>query len=130
MSDCLVIRARTLVSMAGEAPARGEQLFAPLRKLDDAALVLADGRVEEVVSWKRCSPPPGAEVRDLGDVCLAPAVVNAHCHVQLCIDTAGAAPEIYRHLIRFPMGQCSFHTLSRSHTHISSLSVYSPSTIT
>ena len=59
MPDCLVIRARTLVSMAGEAPARGEQLFAPLRKLDDAALVLADGRVEEVVSWKRCSPPSG-----------------------------------------------------------------------
>ena len=83
MSDRLVIRARTLVSMAGEAPARGEQLFAPLRKLDDAALVLVDGRVEEAVSWKRCSPPPGAEVRDLGDVCLAPAVVNAHCHVQL-----------------------------------------------
>ena len=83
MSDRLVIRARTLVSMAGEAPARGEQLFAPLRKLDDAALVLVDGRVEEAESWKRCSPPPGAEVRDLGDVCLAPAVVNAHCHVQL-----------------------------------------------
>lgn len=83
MSDCFVIRARTLVSMAGEAPARGEQLFAPLRKLDDAALVLADGRVEEVVSWKRCSPPAGAVVRDLGDVCLAPAVINAHCHLQL-----------------------------------------------
>lgn len=83
MPDCLVIRARTLVSMAGEAPARGEQLFAPLRKLDDAALVLADGRVEEVVSWKRCSPPAGAVVRDLGDVCLAPAVINAHCHLQL-----------------------------------------------
>lgn len=83
MPDRLVIRARTLVPMAGEAPARGEQLFAPLRKLDDAALVLVDGRVEEAVSWKRCSPPPGAEVRDLGEVCLAPAVINAHCHLQL-----------------------------------------------
>ena len=55
----------------------------PLRKLDDAALVLVDGRVEEVVSWKRCSPPSGALVRDLGEVCLAPAVINAHCHLQL-----------------------------------------------
>lgn len=83
MSERLVVRARTLVSMAGEAPARGKALFAPLRKLDDAALVLVDGRVEEVAGWKRCSPPPGAEVRDLGEVCLAPAVVNAHCHLQL-----------------------------------------------
>lgn len=83
MPDCRVVRARSLVSMAGEPPARGEALFAPLHKLDDAALVLVDGRVEEVVSWKRCSPPAGAEVRDLGEVCLAPAVINAHCHVQL-----------------------------------------------
>lgn len=83
MSDRLVIRARTLVPMAGEGPARGEQLFAPLRKLDDAALVLVDGRVEEVASWKRCTLPPGAVVRDMGEVCLAPAVINAHCHLQL-----------------------------------------------
>lgn len=83
MSDRLVIRARTLVSMAGELPARGEALFAPLRKLDDAALVLVDGRVEEVTRWNRRTPPPGAEVRDLGEVCLAPAVINAHCHLQL-----------------------------------------------
>lgn len=83
MSDRLVIRARTLVSMQGEVPARGEALFAPLHKLDDAALVLVDGLVEEAVRWKECSPPPGAEVRDLGEVCLAPAVINAHCHLQL-----------------------------------------------
>ena len=38
------------------------KLFAPLRKLDDAALVLVDGRVEEAESWKRCSPPSGGRV--------------------------------------------------------------------
>lgn len=83
MSKATVIRARGMVTLAGEGPARGEQLFAPLRRLDDAALVLVNGRVEEATSWKLCSPPPGAEVRDLGDVCLAPGVINAHCHLQL-----------------------------------------------
>lgn len=83
MSEAIVIRARGLVTLAGEGPARGEQLFAPLRRLDDAALLLVNGRVEEATSWKRCSPPPGSEVRDMGDVCLMPGVINAHCHLQL-----------------------------------------------
>ena len=35
MTKATVIRARGMVTLAGEGPARGEQLFAPLRRLDD-----------------------------------------------------------------------------------------------
>lgn len=79
----LAIRARTILSLAGEAPARGAGLFAPLKKIDNAVLLVRDGLVAEVRPWAAGHLPPGTEVRDVGPVCLAPAVVNAHTHIQL-----------------------------------------------
>ena len=82
-SRVLAIRARTILSLAGEVPARGARLFAPLKKMDNAVLLVRDGLVEEVRPWAAGHLPPGTEVRDVGPVCLAPAVVNAHTHIQL-----------------------------------------------
>ena len=76
-------RARSLFSLAGEGPARGTALLAPLARLDDACLLIRAGRVESVGPWKSARLPAGTVVRDLGDVCLMPPVVNAHTHLQL-----------------------------------------------
>lgn len=79
----LAIRARSIVTLAGEDPARGARLFAPLKKIDNAVLIVRDGMVEEVRPWSAGATPAGALVRDLGPVCLAPACVNAHTHLEL-----------------------------------------------
>jgi cytosine/adenosine deaminase-related metal-dependent hydrolase len=79
----LAIRARSIVTLAGEDPARGARLFAPLKKIDNAVLIVRDGMVEEVRPWSAGAMPAGALVRDLGPVCLAPACVNAHTHLEL-----------------------------------------------
>lgn len=79
----LAFRARRLVSLAGEGPARGAALFAPLARLDDALILTHAGRVNEVQPWKNARLPARTQVRDMGDVCLMPACANAHTHLQL-----------------------------------------------
>lgn len=79
----LAFRARSLVSLAGEGPARGPALLAPLRRLDDALLLTRGALVEAVGAWKCARLPAGTVVRDLGDVCLMPACANAHTHLPL-----------------------------------------------
>ncbi|MDR3357319.1 MAG: amidohydrolase family protein [Desulfovibrio sp.] len=79
----LILRAKTMLPLAGEKPARGRELFAPLKKIDNGALVVRGGVVESALPWPECKPPSGARVRDLGEVCLAPACFNAHAHINL-----------------------------------------------
>lgn len=82
-SSVLAIRARTIVPLSGESPALGAGLFAALKKIDNAVLLVRDGLVEDVLPWKNARLPAGARVRDVGPVCLIPACVNAHTHLQL-----------------------------------------------
>ncbi|MDR3319511.1 MAG: amidohydrolase family protein [Desulfovibrio sp.] len=82
-SSILVLRAQTLITLAGEGPVRGRDLFAPLKKIDNAALVVRNSIVEDALPWPKYSPPADACVCDLGSVCLAPACVNAHTHLNL-----------------------------------------------
>ena len=79
----MAFRARALITLAGEGPARGRGLFAPLARVDDACLLTRGGRIEAVGPWKSARLPVGTAVRDLGDVCLMPPLVNAHTHLQL-----------------------------------------------
>ena len=79
----MAFRARSLISLAGEGPARGDALTAPLSRLEDALLLTRGGCVEAVGPWRHAHLPAGTEVRDLGDVCLIPATTNAHTHLQL-----------------------------------------------
>ena len=79
----LAIRAKSLLPLTGEEPARGARLFAPLKRVDNAVLVVRHGLVEAVGRWGSTPLPPGALVRDVGPVCLAPACVNAHTHLEL-----------------------------------------------
>lgn len=79
----MAFRARSLISLAGEGPARGRGLLAPLPRLDDAVLLTRGGFVEAAGPWKSARLPAGTVVRDLGDACLMPACANAHTHLQL-----------------------------------------------
>lgn len=76
-------RARSLFSLAGEGPARGRGLFAPLARVDDAVLLTRGGFVEAVGPWKGARLPVRTVVHDLGDACLMPGCTNAHTHLQL-----------------------------------------------
>lgn len=82
-SPVLAIRAKSVLTLAGESPARGVQLFAALKKIDNAVLLVRDGLVEDVRPWAQARLPVGARVRDVGPVCLAPGCVNAHVHLEL-----------------------------------------------
>lgn len=82
-SSVLAVRAKSILTLGGEAPARGEDLFAPLKKIDNAVLVVRDGLVEDVRPWGREALPAGAQVHDVGPVSLIPACINAHTHLEL-----------------------------------------------
>ena len=83
LPDTVALRARTVYPLTEEGPARGwEALAAPLRALDNGAVLLRHGIVEAVDRWP-LDLPAGTEVRDLGDVALIPGIINAHCHIQL-----------------------------------------------
>lgn len=78
------IRARRILCMAGEKPARGmAALNQPLPVLENGIMLLAEGRIVEVGRAGSMRLPAGCPVHDLGDVTLIPGLVNAHCHVQL-----------------------------------------------
>lgn len=78
------VRARRLLCMAGEQAARGTAaLTKPLTLLDNGMMLLAEGRIVAVGNARTMRLPVGCPVEDLGDVTLIPAVVNAHCHLQL-----------------------------------------------
>ena len=78
------VRARRLLCMAGEQAARGTAaLTKPLTLLDNGMMLLAEGRIVAVGNARTMRLPVGCPVEDLGAVTLIPAVVNAHCHLQL-----------------------------------------------
>lgn len=49
--------------------------------IDDGAVVVAQGRVVAVGSWRQMRREFAAPLRDLGEVVLLPGLVNAHCHL-------------------------------------------------
>ena len=87
-------RAKSIVTLAGEGPARTRsELEAPLAAMDDGVLVVDGGRVLAVESFTAFKHGVHSlcPITDLGDVRLTPALVNAHCHLELS-HLAGAVP--------------------------------------
>lgn len=79
----LAIQAARLTSMEGESPARGVDLFRPLNTIDNAILLIRNGRIDEIGSRKNIRLPIGCKVLDYGDCHIIPPLVNAHTHLQL-----------------------------------------------
>ncbi|MDL2207805.1 amidohydrolase family protein [Desulfovibrio sp. OttesenSCG-928-M16] len=80
------IRARHIIPLLSQGPARGpEALYASLDILEDAVVLSTRGRITGLESFTDFSRRPASEfvLTDLGEVCIAPGFVNAHCHLEL-----------------------------------------------
>lgn len=82
------IRARAVLSLAGERPARGwDALTAPLTPVYDGVVAAENGRILCVEPYAEYRRRPGAlppeAVEDLGDCVIAPGLVNCHTHLEL-----------------------------------------------
>ena len=79
------VRARAALPLLGEPPARGmEALARPLASLDDAVIAAQGGVILAVEPYGDYMRRPGVPApRDLGDVLLAPGLVNCHTHLEI-----------------------------------------------
>ncbi len=78
-------RVRTCYTMHQDC-ARGKALLAPLLPLDDALILVQQGRIQWIGAYCPKALPAGLDARhvqDLGDGIMVPAVINAHTHTQL-----------------------------------------------
>lgn len=76
------IRAKKLVSMAGEEPACGRDLFRKLVVQDNALLLVENGYISYAGPYQGMSLQGWNRI-DLGDSAILPPLVNAHTHLQL-----------------------------------------------
>ncbi len=78
------IRARRILPLAGENPARSASaLDAPLAVIDDGVIIAENGRIHAVESYKTFRRRAGeATPDDLGEITLAPGLVNCHTHLE------------------------------------------------
>ena len=83
-----IVRARTIIPLCGELPARGmASLNAPFAALDDGVIVARNGVILAVEPFRdfrrRVAGVEPTALRDLGDALLAPGFVNCHTHLEL-----------------------------------------------
>lgn len=76
-------RARRVITLAGEKPAAGRDLFRPLNAIDDGIIINVNGLIDAVGPFHSTRLPAGCPVEDLGAVTIIPAPINAHCHLRL-----------------------------------------------
>jgi cytosine/adenosine deaminase-related metal-dependent hydrolase len=79
-------RAKRIITLEREKPARGrDSLDAPVQALENAVLLTRDGRIEAVETYAayRRRAHHDIALTDLGGVCIAPGLINAHCHLEL-----------------------------------------------
>lgn len=81
----LAIRAKHLLTLAGEKPARAFDLFRPLDIIDNGLVLIRNGLVAYAGPYRpsELAGQSPASVTDAGDVCIMPGLVNAHTHLQL-----------------------------------------------
>jgi len=79
-------RAKRIIALGREKQARGRNaLDAPVRTLENAVLLTRAGRIEAVETYAeyRRRAHQSIAFTDVGDVCMAPGLINAHCHLEL-----------------------------------------------
>ena len=79
-------RAKKIITLGREKQVQGRvALDAPLQALENAVLLTSSGRVAAVETYAayRRRAHQDIVLTDLGAVCMAPGLINAHCHLEL-----------------------------------------------
>jgi len=76
-----LIRAAKVATMIPDAPV-----------IQDAAIIVSRGMIQEVGTYADLAPGFSGEVMDLGDTFLAPGLINAHSHLELA-HLRGSCPQ-------------------------------------
>src|SRR5207248_10890785 len=76
-------------------------LFTPTERIADALLLIEDGIITEVTSRSQQPLPSNARLVDLGNVVLAPGLIDIHIHGGSGHDVMEAAPEALPAVERF-----------------------------
>jgi cytosine/adenosine deaminase-related metal-dependent hydrolase len=79
-------RTKRIIALEREKQARGRNaLDAPVRALENAVLLTRGGRIEAVESYAEYRRRAHRDIvfTDLGECCMGPGLVNAHCHLEL-----------------------------------------------
>ena len=82
----IAYRVKRIIALEREKQARGrEGLDAPARMFENAVLLTRGGWVEAVETYAeyRRRAHGGIALTDLGEVCMAPGLINAHGHLEL-----------------------------------------------
>ncbi|CAK7073517.1 MAG: Atrazine chlorohydrolase [Desulfovibrio sp.] len=113
------VRARTVLPLSRETPARGwEALTAPLEVIDNGVIVAANGRILAVEPYadycRRADALPPEKIHDLGDVTLTPGLINCHTHLELSWMGGKIAPGL-----GFPAWLSRLIALDRQQSHAS-----------
>ncbi len=83
MKSQKAIHCRKVITLSGEGPSRGRDLFAPLVTLDNVVIISVNNVIESIEPFRGRAAYHGMDWVDMGDATLCPAFVNAHCHLQL-----------------------------------------------
>lgn len=85
MNTIHALIAKSLLPMEGEKKARGSALEAPLKKIDNAAVLVSNGQILAYGKKNKIRVSKSCQCHDMGDVCLIPAVFNCHSHLDLSL---------------------------------------------
>ena len=113
----IAIKARTIITMEGERPARGQALYAPLKKIDRGLILANEGRIVAIGKETNIQRPADCPIYDLGNCCLIPGVINCHTHLDLSFLAGktkwgcGFTPWLESMLPLLPRGQIPIETL-------------------
>jgi N-acetylglucosamine-6-phosphate deacetylase len=80
---------------------RATRLYSPVEEIDNALLIVEDGRIVEVARGAEREIPSGASFVDLGDATLVPGYFDIHIHGGAGIDLMRAASSDLPHLGKF-----------------------------
>lgn len=77
------------------------RVFTPLEEIQDALVVVEDGKISEVSSRAEMAVPPAAEVVDLGESVLTPGFFDIHMHGGSGVDLMRASGSDFPRLGQF-----------------------------
>ena len=128
------VKARSILPLADEQAARGAQLFARLKSIDNGVLIVHEGRVVALGKAREISLPADCQLTDLGAVSLIPGTINAHTHLDLSYLAGkttwrqGFSAWLKSMIPLLPRGQVAQETLAQAiHKACQSLAAYGTS---